>query len=286
MTPCSSCPKNIGEARGKPGGSQEGGRGKAWRARFACSSLHVTIRLTGKPTNYTRMGLYTHPNAFSRVMRAACAVASLFFMGPGGAALAAPSFEGYVGKFVVANPPEQAPDIPFSDADGVKHRLSDYRSKVVLLNFWATWCPACVMEMPALDRLQGELDGDGFVVLAVSQDATGAAVVSRFLQAHRLNHVRAFIDDQRRLGSAFDQDMLPTSILLDPEGREVGRLVGPADWHSPEAMALIHYFMRRSEDDTTRAPLQSPNPAVRSRRPQQVEATRVHDADPYRQESQ
>ncbi len=202
--------------------------------------------------------MYTHPNALSRVMRAACAAASLFFFGLNGAALAEPSFEGYVGKFVAANPPEQAPDIPFLDADGVKHRLSDYRGKVVLLNFWATWCPACVMEMPALDRLQGELGGDDFAVVAVSQDSAGAAVVSRFLQAYRLNHVCVFIDDQRRLGLAFDQDMLPTSILLDPEGRELGRLVGPAEWDSPEAMALIRYFMRPSEDDTIRAPLQYP----------------------------
>ena len=216
------------------------------------------------------MGLSTRPYALTRIMRTACAAASLFFIGPSGAALAEPSFEGHVGGFVTANPPEQAPDIPFSDADGVKHRLSGYRGKVVLLNFWATWCPACVMEMPALDRLQGELGGDDFVVLAVSQDGAGAAIVSRFLKLHKLNQVSVFIDDHRRLGSAFDQDMLPTSILLDPEGREVGRLVGPAEWHSPEAMALIRYVMRRSEGDAIRAPLQypSPNQAVRSHRTQ------------------
>lgn len=222
------------------------------------SAEHRAIRKSGArqsaailPRPFLPVGdRHPHPYALTRVIRAVCAAAVLFVVGASQPALAEPSFEGAVGKFIFANPPGQAPDIPFSDAGGVQHRLSDYRGKVVLLNFWATWCPACVIEMPALDRLQRELGGDGFAVLAVSQDGVGAAVVSRFLASRRLSQVPAFIDDERRLGQAFDQDMLPTSILLDAEGREVGRLVGPAEWDSATAVALIRSFMRRRDNDT------------------------------------
>ena len=207
-------------------------------------------RACGKPTTYARKRLYTHRNAISRVVLVACAAVSLFFLSLSAAVLAQPSFEGHVGKFVAAIPPVQAVDTAFSDGTGAQRKLSDYRGKVVLLSFWATWCPACVIEMPALDRLQRKVVGDDFTVLAVSQDSAGAAVVSRFLELHRLNQVSVFIDDQRKLGLAFNQNMLPTSILLDPDGREVGRLVGPAEWDSPEAVALIRYFMRRREDNT------------------------------------
>jgi thiol-disulfide isomerase/thioredoxin len=173
-----------------------------------------------------------------------------------GGAFGEPSFEGYVGSFVAANPSEVVPEIPFFDANDVPHTLSEYRGKVVLVNFWGSWCPACIMEMPALDRLQAELGGGNFVVLAISQDSGGAAVVRRFLESHKLEHLSVLIDGQRRLGLAFNQHMLPTSMLLDPEGREVGRLVGPADWSSPQALELIRFFVVRGEKETFRGPLQ------------------------------
>jgi thiol-disulfide isomerase/thioredoxin len=170
---------------------------------------------------------------------------AFLFFHPGGEALGGPSFEGYVGSFVAANPPELAPDIPFFDANGAPHPLSEYRGKVVLVNFWASWCPACIMEMPALDRLQAELGGAGFVVLAISQDRGGAAVVRRFFESHKLAHLSVLVDGQRGLGMAFNQDMLPTTVLLDPAGREVGRLIGPADWASPGAVAFVKGHMRK-----------------------------------------
>lgn len=171
-------------------------------------------------------------------------------------AFGGPSFEGYVGSFVAAIPPGVAPEVPFFDADRAPHTLSEYRGKVVLVNFWASWCPACIMEMPALDRLQAELGSKHFIVLAISQNVGGAAVVRRFFQSHKLEHLSVLIDNQRRLGLAFNQDMLPTSVLLDPEGREVGRLVGPADWSSPQALELIRFFVVRAEKETVQEPFQ------------------------------
>ena len=191
-----------------------------------------------------------HAYPLCRLVLAACAAASLLFFHLGTDARAAPSFEGHVGTFVAANPPEVAPDTPFFDADGVQHRLSEYRGKVVLLNFWATWCPACVLEMPALDRLQTHVGSDKFVVLAISQTAGGAAVVRRFFKARGIENLSVLVDDGRKLGLAFNQDMLPTTVLLDPQGRDVGRLIGPADWDSREALAFIRFFLGRDAEAT------------------------------------
>ena len=197
----------------------------------------------------------SRPCLSPRLALAVFASASLFLHSMSDA-FGGPSFEGYVGSFVAAIPPEVAPEIPFFDADGVPHTLSEYRGKVVLVNFWASWCPACIMEMPALDRLQAELGSEHVIVLAISQDVGGAAVVRRFFQSRKLEHLSVLIDDQRKLGLAFNQDMLPTSVLLDPEGREVGRLVGPADWSSPQALELIRFFMVRAEKETVQGPFQ------------------------------
>ncbi len=182
--------------------------------------------------------------AFRLVLGAAAAV---FLLVAGAAAAAGPSFEGYVGKFIVANPPLEAPETPFQDLNGVAHVLSEFRGKAVLVNFWATWCPACVMEMPTLDRLQAELGAKGLVVLTISQDRGGGDVVRRYLERHDLKHLPAHMDDKRRLGLAFNQRLLPTSMLLDVQGREVGRLVGPADWTSPEAKALIGRYLPKND---------------------------------------
>lgn len=180
-------------------------------------------------------------------MLVVCVTISLFFLQSTKDVLSASSFEGYVEKFIHANPPTKAPETPFFDANGVRHTLSEYRGKVVLVNFWATWCPACIMEMPTLDRLQAKLGGDKFIVLAISQDMGGVAAIRRFLTLHKLEHLPVLLDERRRLGLAFGQDMLPTTVLLDTENREVGRLIGPADWTSPAAVALISRYMRREK---------------------------------------
>ena len=95
------------------------------------------------------------------------------------------------------------------DAAGAPHKLSDYRGKVVLLNFWATWCLACIVEMPALDRLQAKLGGERFVVVTVSQDAAPPAIVGRFLQKQKLDRLDVFMDPRRRLGIQQHRSRMP-----------------------------------------------------------------------------
>ncbi len=162
---------------------------------------------------------------------------------PSGEASAKGNFTGYYADFVHAARPEKAPDIPFFGAGGKIYTLADFRGKVVLVNFWATWCPACIVEMPLLDSLQARLGGKDFMVLTISQDGGGMPVVKRFLKKRKLFNLPIFIDKDRRLGIAFDQSLLPTSMLLDAEGRELGRIIGPVEWDSPETMAFLRRYL-------------------------------------------
>ena len=180
------------------------------------------------------------------------------------AAKALPVFHGHVSDFVFANPPRPAPDTPFFAPDGTAHRLSDYRGRVVLLNFWASWCAACILEMPALERLQAAQSGPDFVVLTLAQEGDAEPDLARvraFLKARGLTHLPVFLDRGQALGLAFGQDALPTSILIDRKGREVGRLIGSADWDSPAALTLIRFAQAlppRSTKSTNPAPAQLP----------------------------
>jgi thiol-disulfide isomerase/thioredoxin len=136
--------------------------------------------------------------------------------------------------FTVIAPPQPAPQTPFSDESGRVLTLADFRGQVVLLNLWATWCGPCVEEMPSLDRLQAELGGDSFAVLALSQDRQGAAVVKPFFDKLGLTRLPVFIDAKGTLTRDLGARGLPTSFVLDRDGRLVGRLEGAAAWDAPE----------------------------------------------------
>ena len=139
--------------------------------------------------------------------------------------------------------PLTLPDVTFADGDGASLSLSDWRGKIVLLNIWATWCGPCRVEMPTLDRLQQRLGGDRFEVLALSVDRSGAGVVRRFYADTGIEALNLYIDQTGRALRTLGVAGLPTTLLIDPEGREAGRLVGPAQWDVPEmAKSLEDYF--------------------------------------------
>jgi thiol-disulfide isomerase/thioredoxin len=146
--------------------------------------------------------------------------------------------EGFPG-FEPTVPPATVPEIRFSDASGRALTLSDFRGKVVLLNFWATWCGPCVLEMPSLDRLQGLLGGSSFEVVALSLDRGGAAVVTPFFAKHGIVHLAQYLDTTTRSSAAFRVSGLPTSVLIDASGREIGRVEGPAEWDSDAIVAFL-----------------------------------------------
>ncbi|MDE4915960.1 TlpA disulfide reductase family protein [Methylobacterium sp. 092160098-2] len=129
--------------------------------------------------------------------------------------------------------------LAFVDGEGRPSRLADFRGKVVLVNLWATWCLPCRHEMPALDRLQGKLVGTDFQVVALSVDRGGAAVVRRFYETVGVRHLSVFLDTA---GAALPQvgaAGLPTTLLFDRDGHEIGRFVGPAEWDGPRLEAIL-----------------------------------------------
>lgn len=159
-----------------------------------------------------------------------------------------PAFKGNIGPFVAHAAPKPAPAIGITDAAGKPTTLADFAGRVVLLNYWATWCAPCVEEMPALERLADRLGGNA-AVLAVSVDRQGNALVEPFVRKLGLARLPIYLDPKGESMRALGVRGLPTTILFDREGREVGRLEGAAAWDSPEALALIrHYAGDRGAD--------------------------------------
>lgn len=147
--------------------------------------------------------------------------------------------------FTLIQPPRPAPETGFTDESGETVKLADLRGRVLLVNLWATWCAPCVEEMPALDALQAKLGGKDFQVLTVSTDRGGAKQVRPFYEKHGLKRLAIYLDPKTALTRALGAKGLPTSILIDREGRMVGQLVGAAAWDSPDAIALIRHYIEQ-----------------------------------------
>jgi thiol-disulfide isomerase/thioredoxin len=135
--------------------------------------------------------------------------------------------------------PLDLPAFTFADADGKSKSLADFSGKIVLLNIWATWCVPCREEMPAFDRLETRLGGKDFAVVAVNIDKGGPEKAAAFLQETGATHLALYTDPSGKLFSTLKAVGMPTTLLIDRDGKEIARLVGPADWASPEAVALI-----------------------------------------------
>lgn len=167
---------------------------------------------------------------------------------------AQPSLTGWMQNFTPTAQGEPVPMLGFRAKDGDERKFSDFSGKIVLVNFWATWCLPCIREMPSLLRLQKARGGDDFTVIALSQDLRGWPVVSPFLEKNDLTELPVYVDQKTVISRGFGIKGLPTSILLDREGREIGRLAGHAEWDSSEALALINYYKRAT------SPTKSPPP--------------------------
>ena len=155
--------------------------------------------------------------------------------------------EGKRFVFGIHPTPKEIPEIAFEDLEGQQFTLEDFEGKYLLLNVWATWCPPCRKELPDLQGLQQKLGGQQFQVVALSTDAGKRASVLRLYQELGLNVDSIFIDEtgsaMRKLGIF----AMPTTLLIDPQGREIGRKPGPADWDS--SSALTFFSQQISSDD-------------------------------------
>ena len=146
---------------------------------------------------------------------------------------------GAMKEFKPAVPAKPVGEIAFEDKDGARIGLDAFKGRVVLVNLWATWCAPCREEMPSLDRLQAKLGSPEFEVVALSLDRAGRDKAKAFLDQIGIKHLALYIDPTMKAGRALDATGMPTTLLIGRDGKELGRLVGPAEWDSRQAQALI-----------------------------------------------
>jgi thiol-disulfide isomerase/thioredoxin len=187
------------------------------------------------------------PNLASKITSLLCLMAFLGLVPAASAEVPATLVTGAVANFAVTTPPKPAPEINFVDIDGKPMTLSAFRGKVVFLNFWATWCAPCRREMPDIDALQAKYGPAGLAVVALSADRKGPSVIPPFYEQTGVEHLAVYNDRSMKSNRAFRVVGLPTTVILDRQGREVGRLIGPAEWASPEALALIGHLVGETE---------------------------------------
>lgn len=151
---------------------------------------------------------------------------------------------GEMAEFVYAFPPRVAPEIPF-EHEGRDINLTEFKGRTVLVNFWATWCAPCLKELPSLDRLEGQYGGKDFEVVAIAADPRGPEAARAYLDRLEIENLALYADPRLAIASSIGgANVLPVSILYDKRGNEVGRLVGEADWSSPEAARLIESVLQ------------------------------------------
>ena len=138
---------------------------------------------------------------------------------------------------------EPAPNFQLRDLNGRLVTLSDLRGKVVLLNFWATWCGPCRVEMPAMEELYRMFQRKDFEILAVSTDAEGVSVTKPFQQKNRLTFP-ILHDSDYRVGLTYGARSLPMTFMVDRQGIVRHQIFGARDWSAPEAQQLIQMLMK------------------------------------------
>lgn len=138
--------------------------------------------------------------------------------------------------------PQTAPTTPFAHADGTTKTLADWRGKVIVLNFWATWCAPCIRELPSFDSLAAKLPSNQFAVLILSTDRGGAGKAPGFLKKLGIKNLAPYVDDKSKLARSLGLRGLPTTFILDADGQIRAKLAGPAEWDEPEFVAWIKSF--------------------------------------------
>lgn len=160
---------------------------------------------------------------------------------------------GQIDKFQPTNPPVPFTDQTFYTGTGELRTISDFSGKGVILNFWATWCAPCIKEMPALNRLQEQVKADGILVLPLSEDRKGAAVIDPFYAQNNLTALPVLIDKRRLVMRKTGVSALPTTIFIDRQGMEVGRILGEAAWDSAKMTAFIRNCFGKAPPSVTQS---------------------------------
>jgi len=202
----------------------------------------------GDPAADTKWRLHRSAIAALGLLLLALAIVGVWVsLGPSGSALM-PEIRSAVEaqkKFTITPyaSPRPVAAVEFEDGQGRKRTLADFRGKVVLLNVWATWCGPCRKEMPTLDRLQQRLGSPIFEVVALSIDRGGQAVVKSFFDDIGVQALAIYVDATAEGGTKLGIVGVPTTLLLDRTGREIGRVTGPAEWDRAEVVGMIQRFL-------------------------------------------
>jgi len=156
-------------------------------------------------------------------------------------------------NFIMHSAPKSVAAISFADDQGLARTLADFKRKVVVLNIWATWCVPCRKEMPSLDRLQTALGGPDFAVVPVSIDRGGLDVVSKFYAETGVIHLAIYLAGSASAVRELGIVGVPATLIIDRAGNEVGRVIGPAEWDSPDIIDLLKTVMAKVDNPNERA---------------------------------
>ena len=180
--------------------------------------------------------------------------AALVLVGAGAGAMAA-DFEalrvGDMKKLNFGAVPQALPAVALTDDAGAERSLAEWSGKVLVVNFWATWCAPCRVEMPALDRLQGAMGSDDFQVLTVATGRNAMPAITKFFDEAGVTRLQILRDERQKLARDLGILGLPVTLILDREGRELARLIGDAAWDGPEAQALLAALVAEGEPAAT-----------------------------------
>ncbi|WP_417240187.1 TlpA disulfide reductase family protein [Celeribacter halophilus] len=153
--------------------------------------------------------------------------------------------EGSMMKLGFHSAPKEVSALSFTDIDGNEETLADYQGQFVLLNFWATWCAPCRKEMPALNALSGAFGDQGLTVLPVATGHNPLPAIKSFFEKAEVEHLPLRLDSKGAMARDMGVLGLPVSILISPEGKEIARMTGDAEWFSPSAQAIITHILEK-----------------------------------------
>ncbi|MFZ1727952.1 MAG: TlpA disulfide reductase family protein [Albidovulum sp.] len=147
--------------------------------------------------------------------------------------------DGTMKKLVFLAEPAEVSQEVFTDPDGGEHRLSDWQGKYTLVNFWATWCAPCRKELPALDALQDAFGGDRFEVVTIATGRNMVPAIQRLFDEVGVTRLPILLDPKQQLARDMAVMGLPVTVILNPEGQEIARMSGDAEWSGDSARAII-----------------------------------------------
>lgn len=147
--------------------------------------------------------------------------------------------QGDMRKLRFHSAPKPVSDVPFLHEDGADMTLADFQGKVVVLNFWATWCAPCRHEMPYLSALQAELGGDSFAVVTVATGRNDEMGMQQFFAEIGVDNLPLHRDPKQALARDMGVLGLPVTVIIDAQGQEIARLQGDANWASDSAKQIV-----------------------------------------------